>query len=205
MRAIEEKLQIDMFEILEDHFEQSNRPRWKTAVRTIAKLLTPEEKKWEQFEFNDNINSILMKKCSLFQRDLYLLEERDALHKQASTEGQLSPKESQRLKRIEEEMDGAYSKFDHINKELYLFAYQSPLGAWTREYVELSWEMEKPICILQGGCCARACRCCSKPRRGLAGQVPRFEMDYKFHCTSNCGCCIRWKKSLKVSEEEKMG
>ena len=51
-------------------------------------------------------------------------------------------------------------------------------------------------CEARGGCCARACQCCMKPR----GQYPNKRLYYA-HCTLFCGCCVRNRGFVQHKEE----
>ncbi|EFQ96666.1 hypothetical protein MGYG_08589 [Nannizzia gypsea CBS 118893] len=53
-------------------------------------------------------------------------------------------------------------------------------------------------CEARGGCCARACQCCMKPR----GQYPDKRLYYA-HCTLFCGCCVRSRGFVRHKEQGK--
>ncbi|EFE38292.1 hypothetical protein TRV_06948 [Trichophyton verrucosum HKI 0517] len=52
-------------------------------------------------------------------------------------------------------------------------------------------------CEARGGCCARACQCCMRPR----GQYPNKRLYYA-HCTLFCGCCVRSRGFVLHKEEQ---
>ncbi|RWQ97655.1 hypothetical protein C8Q69DRAFT_144234 [Paecilomyces variotii] len=73
----------------------------------------------------------------------------------------------------------------------------------TRQGFSLAWLKESKICARTGGCCGRPCACCEKP---LVTHLERcsglFEKGKKVvglygHCTTNCRCCILYRRLPK--------
>jgi hypothetical protein len=61
----------------------------------------------------------------------------------------------------------------------------------------LAWERHQYDCAMRGGCCGRACGCCSQPLREL--YIPssngKREVIVYGHCTRECLCCNRFHGS----------
>lgn len=205
LQFIEAKLDINIFRVVEMYLWESNRPRLCSAVRTIAQLLTSESEKRKQYRSLIKLEDSERKENSILQRDLYLIEERDILHKQASCET-LNPEETQNLEAVEEEMSSIRPRFWQAVQEGNALARHSSKGAWMRERELMtkdeSWQLWARFCKSRGGCCDHACQCCKKPRRGLAGQKGRIHPDKTMHCTAECGCCIRMRGFYKLHGEE---
>ncbi|KAM5431742.1 hypothetical protein MferCBS31731_007802 [Microsporum ferrugineum] len=61
----------------------------------------------------------------------------------------------------------------------------------------LSQEHLVEACETRGGCCARVCQYCMKPR----GQYPDKRLYYA-HCTLFCGCCVRSRGFVRHKEQD---
>lgn len=99
-----------------------------------------------------------------------------------------------------------------ISNSAYDVAENAPKGATIRQYtqscsrvyVRLGKDLVKHLsqphlvssCATRGGCCARACQCCLKPR----GLYPSKTIYYA-HCMVTCGCCVRNRGFIYVDKE----
>lgn len=215
-----------------------NRQKWKLpqdpkklAYKKQSKLLWLESKldeaghiKMAQFIrfalYNEEDNESDMDWCSriiradvkarwLVQREAYLIEEVQALHKSLSLlplnadEAVCAAAATQaefKLKMYEKELrllDNAY--WAH-KKHIWLLEAGIPVSAAGRAY-EARWknipdwylsEWLRRDCVGRGGCCGRGCGCCEKARS-------HKDREWKYgHCTGACGCCMRTKGFRKM-------
>lgn len=141
----------------------------------------------------------------ILQQELSLLEEKDALEKQALI-GTLGPDEKASLAQITKDLKQVQPRAWKIRQSLADKRPKGSLGSWLLEFFMVPnderWEEERFECSLRLGCCERGCGCCEKPRKGRAGQTS--EPLERSHCTIECGCCIRWRgfHHLRLSQEE---
>ena len=162
-------------------------------VRAINRAFTPIEKTKRECKF---IGEWIRKEKEIdgvYQREIYLLEEKDALD--AARRDGLSPDEKTALLgKIEEDLGQIKPQLWKKAQDLNEIDSRLEDGSWVLEFLLSSedeeWERGKDDCLDGLGCCARGCGCCKKDRKhpGQAlGAIPPS------HCTIDCGCCIRWR------------
>ncbi|KMQ44753.1 hypothetical protein HL42_4556 [Trichophyton rubrum] len=90
---------------------------------------------------------------------------------------------------------------------------RKPEGPFTRQYERQQERKHKALatnptkylsqphlveeCKTRGGCCARACQCCLRPR----GLYPDKTVLYS-HCTTVCGCCVRNRGFVHIDQSD---
>lgn len=143
------------------------------------------------------------------QRKIYLLELIDALKKALPS---TSPTDWEVPEEEEDNEGAAINEVLRINqrlsllyqsrKDLYIDRSRSPIIAQILidDRNGRLWGHFRRHCEIGGGCCARGCGCCEKPRR------PRYEPNYptvmkRSHCTVTCGCCVQYRGFYALSDE----
>lgn len=170
--------------------------RLKWFLKNIKDSRTDSELRWCQEAVKADILG-----RQIVQREIYIKEQMHALQKSLDLSSLSDTDTSSIPRRCEEQYKslGIYEeKLENINRE-YLIHYrnhwkiqvEAPRGPlrcafeFTRRHsmwASLPWLKED--CAGRGGCCARSCGCCAKPRdtnRHLYNQG---------HCTTACACCI---------------
>lgn len=197
------KQQINLIWELEYYCEKQGYRKLAKLIRVVNKTFTPPEQKEIELELIESWNDCRREMHEILQHEIYLLEERDVLEKQALTSN-LSPDEEAWLIQI---------KYDLMQvkpclwKNSQRFVHTKSCfgtGSWLLEFQMLSpeeeWETGQHDCAIRSGCCARVCGCCERPRKGNKGQHHSFNRVNYTHCTVECGCCIRWRGFRHLEE-----
>lgn len=190
------RLQINLVWELECYLEERGYKKLVKPIRAVNKAFTPPELKEIELQLIESWNDCRRELQEILQREIYLLEERDALKKQACTSN-LSRDEKASLTQIKYDLTQVKP---HLWKNSQRFVYVKShlgIGSWLLEFERLSpeeeWESGQHDCAIRLGCCGRDCGCCERPRKGREGQHPSFDRTDYSHCTVECGCCIRWR------------
>jgi hypothetical protein len=110
-------------------------------------------------------------------------------------------KRQQPLDEWHAEMRALGQEYWSVERMLYANDALCPTNTSWRAYVSLrdlpqwyfcTWLVED--CMRRGGCCGRACGCCSKPRSSVR---PKGDG----HCTKMCGCCLQ-SRGFPLDEEQ---
>ena len=187
---------INLIWKLECYLEEQGYRKLVKPIRAVNKAFTPPEKKEIELQLIEAWNDCQRELYEIVQREIYLLEERDALEKQALISN-LRPDEEASLTQIK---DNLMQVKPCLWKNSQRFVYIKSLlgrGSWLLEFemlpLEEEWASDKSDCALGMGCCGRDCGCCERPRKGREGQHHSFNRAIYSHCTMECGCCIRWR------------
>lgn len=164
-------------------------------VRAVNRSFTSAEKRQIQLDLIGGAKANIKEFHEILQREIYLLEEQDALKEKALYPG-LDQDEDTLLKRIAKDLKQTKVRLWTNAKEFDDLAQRGFGGSrtfefdCTREYTNGAWNKHQQSCIRRLGCCVRTCGCCEKPRRARGGQQT-LTYPYRSHCTSECGCCTR--------------
>lgn len=110
-------------------------------------------------------------------------------------------KRQQQLDEWHAEMRALQQEYWSVERMLYANDDLCPTGPSWRAYLSIrnlpqwylgTWLIDD--CVRRGGCCGRACGCCSKPRSSI-----RSKGDG--HCTKMCGCCLQ-ARGFPLNEEQ---
>ena len=163
-------------------------------VRAINRAFTPRERMEREIKFIRDWAQKRKEMERVFQREIYLLQEKDALD--AARRDSLSADEkTASLSKIEGDLGQIKPQLWKNAQDLVEIRSRPEHGSWILEFMlpsdDEEWERKQYRCAVGLGCCARGCGCCKKGRRRHAGQSVRNNVAT--HCTIECGCCIRWR------------
>ena len=177
------------------------------VVRAVNRSFTSAERRQIQLDLIGCARTNIKEFHEILQREIYLLEEQDALKKKALYT-RLDQDEDTLLKKIAKDLKQTKPRLWANAKEFDDLAQRGFGGSWTfefdctREYTDGTWRRHRKSCIRRLGCCARTCGCCEMPRRARGGPQT-LTYPYRSHCTSECGCCTRWRGFDSLQQPER--
>ena len=140
--------------------------------------------------------------CEVVQREDFLLQQcqqmPDGVEMVDSKQG------LQQREQWQQELDSLNQEYWELQRMLYQNALTCPIRSieasflTTRTYSKwyLCYSLRND-CTWRGGCCARSCGCCQKPRGSLRS-------NGHGHCTKACGCCAKARGFELNSEQQKL-
>lgn len=168
-------------------------------IGIIYHLLVPHETFKKQKDWSDRWAGLGFKIDILQQRKIHLLEYlEDSPSSKSPTELKITGRDEDKKNPTVDEYE---SKPLAISQRLFILQ-RTKANMFTRNIIypiltqqimdeqnERQGNHYLSECILSGGCCARDCGCCEKPRR------PRYGRNYptilkRSHCTAACGFCV---------------
>ena len=162
-------------------------------VRAVNRAFTSRENMEREFKFIRDWKRKQKEIEAVLRREIYLLEEKDALD--AAKRDGLSPDEKTALlSKIEGDLGQIKPQLWKKAQDMVEINSRPENGSWILGFLSSDneeWERKKFYCASGLGCCARGCGCCKEGRRRHAGQSVRY--DAATYCTIECGCCIRWR------------
>lgn len=151
----------------------------------------------------------------IVQREIYLNEEIQALHKSLSllsinTDAAISAAAAEaeiQLNAHEKELQYLNYVYWAHKRHIWLLEAGAPVSAAGRAYEARrkhipDWYLSEWLrrdCAGRGGCCGRGCGCCERARN------TRDREWHHGHCTSACGCCVRTRGCGRAKEVEVVG
>ncbi|PWY73871.1 hypothetical protein BO94DRAFT_549839 [Aspergillus sclerotioniger CBS 115572] len=173
--------------------------RFAGPLLIISMAFTPDASEREQKVWIYKMWHVLDEEDRAKQKAFWLLAEEDTLAN--NVEILHDPELQAKLAHVQEGLGRFIPSLLELGLDKCQLEDERPDGAWTRYRSAkpgVSLESEKRRCTLRYGCCSRGCGCCEEVRacrfNGLFYQV-------KSHCTEYCGCCIRYRDSLKIERE----
>lgn len=180
-----------MWEYLETKIQSANHKSLLSMVNLMAKFQTSEREMKEQLRYLKRKKELVAEANELVQREAYLAEE--IVLRQLGNDLTLHSATLPVFDHHKKELRDLPPKLHENWKNLKRLTFESPGGAWIRDYAR-----RRPVtkqgndslaCAVRGGCCAFGCGCCEKIR--AFGDVPkeRPAMYFYSHCTIECACC----------------
>lgn len=192
---------------------RSNWTLFASFIHWIYCLFLPDERREMEQYWNYTWGKLSLKINILRQREIYLQEQISTL---GATPSSKSLIDWETTEGEESNTTTTVNEYKHellnINQRLFLLCQyrylmfierpNSPIVSELLLCVENGrwWDMRQMSCILSGGCCARDCGCCERPRQPKTDQNRPAVMD-RSHCTIACGCCIRYRGFGSLSKE----
>lgn len=196
-------LHIDVVGNIDRYFHKRRHYRIATMIRDFDKATNTKRVHEKDMVEVERLQEMYLRKHVLAQREIYLMEQLDALH----DPGRVTIPQPQTLAEVEEELAGIISQFYQTIDDIreYIEPVRiPPYGPWARD-IYLNWDRElrkkgRRRCLEISGCCVRGCRCCHQKRKGATGRQSKLH-NVEMHCTSECGCCIRSRQPRQSREE----
>ncbi|KAJ5967869.1 hypothetical protein N7501_004117 [Penicillium viridicatum] len=174
---------------------------WKIAqlVRNIGKSITHSEDDPEYITWAQNVIDLDIRLREIVQREAFLINQCEKAEELLN-----DPKRQQQLDEWHMELRNLEQSYWKTERMLYANDLLCPVGPSWRAYISLrkipQWYLIPCLvedCARRGGCCGRACGCCSKPRSFSRS-------NGHGHCTKMCGCCLRVRGFSLDKEQEKL-
>ncbi|CAI7611854.1 unnamed protein product [Penicillium viridicatum] len=141
---------------------------WKIAqlVRDIGQSITHSQDNPEYIKWAQNVIDLDIRLREIVQREDFLINQCEKAEVLLD-----DPKRQQELDESHTELQGLEQSYWKTERMLYANELLCPVGPSWRAYISLrkipQWYLIPCLiddCARRGGCCGRACGCCSKPR-----------------------------------------
>lgn len=184
------RLQINLVWKLECYLEEQGYKKLVKPIHVFNKAFTPPEQKEIELEIIESWKDSQRELHEILQHEIYLLEERDTLEKQACTSN-LSQDKKVLLMQIKDDLMQVKPCLWKVSQRFVYIKSHLRAGSWLLEFEMLppeeEWESGQHDCAIRLGCCGQDCGCCERPRKGREGQHHSFNTTNYSHCSVECG------------------